>query len=241
MPETKARPQANGSAAAGPVKLPAIDVARVEEIGHLLEAIVAENVELFVRKGQEYREEHRKATRRTLTVEEATQLAIAAVDDRPVEERAAAFQGQEGLYAYEQPDRRDLMMAAGAATAPAFVKACRRAVALIEMPTDVFWGALDSETLEDAIDEAAQELRKVELLEARARTTAALEHFGAQAGDAQGKGLALLWKAIMAALSQAITQLDDSAERLSSLIASPPGTDGANETSSEPASDAPSS
>jgi hypothetical protein len=217
--------------ASGRPQLPVIDVARFEEIGHLIEQLVAENTDVFVRKGQEYRDAHREGTRRALTVEEATQLAIAAVDDRPVEQRAAAFQNEEGLYAYDQPDRREILVAAGVATAPAFVRACRKAVALIEMPTEEFWSAFDEQRLDDAIDDAANRLRRTPLPEARERTVVALEHLAAAAGDAGGKGLTVLARTIWAALLQAMDQLESTEPAPSSLIASPPATAGPSEPS----------
>lgn len=212
--------------------LPPVTVAKFEEVGRLVQQLVDENESLFIERGQRYREQHRETSSRRLSPEEAVQVAVAAEDERTVEDRAAAFQSAE-LRAYDEPDVREVMAAAGVATAPAFVKATRRAVALIEMDLDTFEKAYEAGVLDEAVDSAAKALMKVELGAARERAEKALAHFAEAAGADTGKGLGLLVRALWQALSQAMDHLTSQSPRRgsSSLFASPETSDGAGETS----------
>lgn len=216
--------------------LPPITVARFEEVTKLLERLIAEQSSVFTDAIGSYRSAHRDATSRPLSPDEAAQVAAALSDamgaDDPV--GLAAQLQQSELRAYDEPDVREVLLAAGAATAPAFVQATRRVVALIEMPAADFERAFDDDELEDAIDAAAHALLKVELEEARDRAGKALEHFASKSGSPSGKGLSLLVDVTRSAFTQALQTWTNQkpAGGSSSLIGSPPSTDGPEPTSS---------
>lgn len=237
---TQARP-AGASPPAEAVVLPTIDVAKLEEIGYLLERTVDENTDLFISKGNAFKERHRAGTKRPLSWEEAAQVAGAIVgDDRSVEELAEAFQSREGLYAYDEPDAREVLFQAGIATAPAAIVAARKLVALIEMAPDVFWEAYDDTAaggpqpgLDEAINTGAKALLRLDSHTARERASAALMHFAAAVGDDSGKGPWLMAKSLWQALSQAMGHLMTSdVSALSSLLGSVPPASAPDATSS---------
>jgi hypothetical protein len=199
-----------------------ITVGKFEALLELVERMVAENTSLFIRAGQSYKDQHRAASSRPLSADEAASVAAAVIgDDRTVEDRAVAFQASE-LRAYDEPDTLEVLAAAGVATAPAFMRVSRRVVALVEMPTDVFSEAYDAEVLDDAIDEAAAGLRDVPMDEARARAEAALQHFARAAGQDAGKGVGLLGRTVWQALQQAVGSLVTSSRSGSELLSGSP-------------------
>lgn len=203
--------------------LPVVTVARLEKVGELLERLFDQNVELFVRKGQEFKDTHREGTSRPLFADEAAQLAVGLTEAEG--DRVATAEGLQAssLRAYDEPDRMDILMAAGLATAPALLAAVRHVVALLEMPAETFKAAHRDSGLEEAIEAAAEELLDVEISEARARAAAALEHYAKAAGFDAGEAWRLPVQSVWQALVQAVRQLD-TASPLSQLIDSAPST-----------------
>lgn len=232
-PAARRRPARKPAGPAATPKLPVLDIARVEEVGRLIERLVDEETDAFLAAGQAYRARHRQASRRELTPTEAAQIAVALADDpRPVEQRIAAVQNAEGLHACDEPTPREVLFAAGARTAPAFIATMRRVVALIEMPTSTFWQALDDEALDEVLDQHADRLRRIPAHEGRERTTRALEHFAAAAGVEGPKALGLAGQIIRQALTQAMSQiLSDASPSASLTHSSPPATAGADASS----------
>lgn len=219
-------------AAAAP-QLPVISVARFEDALELVERMVGEHQSTFIEHGQKYRDEHRRATSRPLNAIEAAQVAAGFLDDRSPEERAAAFQQHDGLSAYDEPAPTEVLLAAGVATAPALLEATLRVTALIELPADVYEQARENEDLDGALDDQVDELRQLDLKEARTRASAALAHFADAAGVEPGKAWGLVARSVWQALSQAMSHLtQEPASPSSSLIDSPPSTDGPGEPSS---------
>jgi len=211
-------------------KLPPITVAKLEETGRLLERLVSENQQLFIAKGQEFKQAHRDGSSRPLTPLESAQIArVLSEQENPVE----ATQEVQGstLRAYDEPEGREILMAAGIGVAPAFVAAVRSVVALIEMPAAEFEQACGDDTLQQAIEERAAALRNLTLDEGRKRASAAFEHYAKSAGFESGEALRLPVQAVWQALSGAMDHLVDVSES-SSLIDSAASTAGADETSS---------
>jgi hypothetical protein len=208
--------------------LPVVSVARFEEAAKLIEQLVAEKQDVFLDAAQRFRERHREATSRALNAMEAAQVAAGLMRS---DVEAAVLVQRSDLRAYDEPSANEIFVAAGMATAPAFLDACGRLVALIEMPDITFEEACETGTLEDAIDEVRESWRKVPMQEARERAAAALEHF-AKAGGASsvGEALRLLMRIVMQAHQQTVMAMTPSAS--SSLIGSPPSMDGPGETSS---------
>lgn len=231
------KPGARKSTGRRPRALPPITVAKLEETGKLMEQLVTENQALFLEKGQAYKDAHRDGTSRSLMAVEAAQVAAGlAKDDQDPVQIAADVQAST-LRAYDEPEQREILLAAGIGVAPAFVGAVRRVVALVEMPSDEFQEACENDTLTDAIDERARALRTLELQEARKRASAAFAHYARSAGFQPGEAWSLPVRAVWQALQDAMTHL--SAGSVSSqLIDSAASTDGTGEMSST-ASDGP--
>lgn len=215
------------------VRLPPVTVARLKEAMAFIERLAEENTDVFVASANRYRERHRNGTSRALTAVEAAQVAagLAAGVNAATADDAVAVQ-ESGLRAYDEPDPREVLLAAGIATAPAFLDIATRFTALVEMPADTFAAAREDETLDDAIAAAAAILDDLEVTEARARATAALEHFAAAAGAQQGKALGLLTQTVWTALQNALRVVMDERSTSSSLIDSAANTTGLGETSS---------
>lgn len=230
MPAAK-RPPAKGA------KVKVVTVARFEQAMQLLERLMDENTDLFISKMQQFRERHREGTDRQLSPDEAAQVAAAlsmAVDEeeRDAVALAESVQGS-GLRAYDQPSQQEVLLAAGVSTAPAFIGAALRLVALMELPEDVFEEAYDAGTLDEAIAEHVKELRRLDLEEARTRAKDALELLAAKSGAGSGEGVRSLVAAIWRALTQAAeTTTPSEGWGLSSLTGSLEPTDGAAATSS---------
>jgi hypothetical protein len=219
-------------------KLPPVTVNRVEQAATLLERLFDENVSLFIRKGQEFRDKHRESTSRPLFAEEAAQLA-AALADTDEERVAVAEQLQAGsLRAYDEPQRTDILLAAGLATSPALMAAVRKVVALVEMPADTFKTACVDDALDQKINEAAVELGELELDEARARAGAAMEHYAKAAGFSSGEAWRLPVQSVWQALVQAVNQTATGSP-LSQLIDSAPSTADSTATTSSTSSPGP--
>lgn len=210
-----------------------ITVARFESAMLLLEELVAENTDLFIGKIHEYREKHRAGTDRALSPEEAAQVAaalsVAMTEGRDPVQVAADVQASD-LRAYDQPGQTEILVAAGVSTAPAFIKAALRLVALLELPEDEFEAAYDAETLPAAIDGGVKELRKLDLAEARIRAKSALELLAEKSGAESGEGLRSLVQVVWRALNQAVQMGPGESSALSSLTGWDAPTDGAEET-----------
>ena len=225
---------ARKAGAAAPKNTKKITVARFEAAMELLEALASENTDLFIGKISEYREKHRAGTDRALSPEEAAQVAaalsVAITDERDPVKLAADVQASE-LRAYDQPGQTEVLLAAGVSTAPAFIRAALRLVALLELPEEEFEAAYDAETLPDAIDGGVKELRKLDVADARQHAKSALELLAEKAGAESGKGLSLLVQVVWRALNQAVQTSPDESSGLSSLTGSPDPTVGADERS----------
>ena len=210
-----------------------ITVARFESAMLLLEELVAENTDLFIGKIHEYREKHRAGTDRALSPEEAAQVAaalsVAMTEGRDPVQVAADVQASD-LRAYDQPGQTEILVAAGVSTAPAFIKAALRLVALLELPEDEFEAAYDAETLPAAIDGGVKELRKLDLAEARLRAKTALELLAEKSGAEGPEGLRSLVQVVWRALNQAVQMGPGESSALSSLTGWDAPTDGAEET-----------
>ncbi len=214
------------------ITLPRVEVARFEEAMRLVEQLVDETEDVFVAKGQAFRERHRDGTERKLTAQEAAQVAAAWSTSAglPPVTIAEAVQQSE-LRAYDEPEPIEILLRAGVATAPAAMGCVKRFVALIEMPAHQFRDAREADGLDSALDDAVNAMAYEDLTAARPRAQRALEHFANAAGDGSGKALSLLPSAMWQALQQATSSLG-LVRAQSSLTGSPPSTDGLGETSS---------
>jgi hypothetical protein len=191
------------------VSLPTITVQRFEESLKLVERIAEEEQSGFLKRMQDFRAEYRQSSDRPLTAEEATRFAASMADaysDEAPEDVAARLQRSE-LYAYEDPEPREVLVSAGLSTAPAFVRAVRQFVALIEMPAATFTEAFEHDTLEGAIEEGRRALGNIAMSEARTRTRAAFEHWGTEVGVASGEAIRRLVQTVMGALEQAASRV----------------------------------
>lgn len=219
-------------------QLPPMTVGRFSEASELLERLVAEKRDVFLENANEHRRRHREMTEpRQLSPQEAGQLAAAMVEVIVDGEDPVAFAERlqaSGLRAYEEPDPRELLLAAGLSTAPALLDVVKRFVALVEMAPERFKETREAETLDEAIREDAAVLDDVELSEARERAVAALEHVQAATGSSKGKTLGLLTKLVLQAFSQAIVMSQPGTSATESSIASLVNTGGDDSTSSTP-------
>lgn len=233
--KTKTTAARRKSPAAVRRSLPPITVARFDEALQLVEAIVDEQTDLFIAKAQDYRERHRAGTERGLTATEAGQLAasMSAVVASPPVDVAVALQ-QSDLRGYDEPEPVELLLRAGIATAPAFMAAVQRFVALIEMPAGEFRAAREDARLDQALDAAVEAMEYEDLSGtdgARERAQRAFEHFATDAGATPGKALSLLPRALWSAVEQATSALGLRRAQ-SSLTGSLPSMDGTDQTSS---------
>lgn len=216
--------------------LPPLTVARFEQATLLMEKLVDENTDVFVGRMQAYRERQRAATSRRLTADEAAGvaagLAASLSDDADLVSVAEDVQSGE-LRAVDEPGAHEVLLAAGVATAPAFLNAALRLVALIELPADIFEAAYEDDTLDTAIELHVKDLRALDLDEARARAVSALDYLSEKAGAGSGEGLRLLTRVVWQALNQAAEQMTPViSSGLASLTDSRPPTDGPTGTSS---------
>lgn len=214
--------------------LPVVTVARFEAASKLIEQLVDENTDLFVGRMHAYRERSRAGTSRALSATEAAQVAAGLATDLEAAERVSVAESVQasGLRAVDEPGAMEVLLAAGVATAPAFLDAAKRVVALLELPEDAFREAYDAGTLDAATADAIADLAHLPLPDARERARAAFAHLAEQAGDASGEGVRLLIRTVWQALQQAADQMAPTLSGLSSLTDSPEPTDGVSETSS---------
>jgi hypothetical protein len=230
--------QKQGARAKAPARkpaLPPVTVARFEEALGLVEALVDEQTDVFIAKGQEYRERHQAGTERRLTAMEAAQIAaaMASAQGLPPVVVAEAVQASE-LRGYDEPEPIEILLRGGIATAPECMATVKRFVALVEMAPDAFATAREAGKLDDALDVAVSAMDYEDLAGeagARARAQRAFEHFSQAAGAGSGKVGGLLLKALWQAMEQATSALGLQRGQ-SSLTGSPPSTDGLAATSS---------
>lgn len=216
--------------AGGGLRLPPITVAKLEQCSLLVERLVAEKTSVFAAKANAYRVEWRDASTRPLSAEEAASIASGIADDLAADDRVRVAEQlqQSDLRAQDEPTRAEVLLAAGVATAPAFLDAVLRLVALVEMPLDAFEDACEAGTLDDAIHDACSDLRRLAVRDARERAVAALAHYASEAGVSAGETWGVIVELVRRALANAITPLSAS----SSLTGSPPPTDGSGDASS---------
>lgn len=236
MPAAK-RPPSKTGASAGKKPARVLTVARFEQAMLLLEQLVDENTDLFIGKMQQFREKHRDGTDRRLNAEEAAQVAAAlsaAIDEEDRDSVALAESVQKSeLRAYDQPSQQEVLLAAGVSTAPAFIGAALRLVALIELPEKEFEEAYESGTVDEAVQAATVELRKLDLEAARKRAAEALDLLASKSGAGSGEGVRSLIAAVWRALNMAAEASTPSeGSGFSSLMGSLEPTDGPGATSS---------
>lgn len=216
-------------------KLPPLTVARFEQCALLMERLIDENTDVFTARMVAYRDRQRAAGARRLTADEAASVAagLAAGLGAEADLVQVAEDVQAGeLRAVDEPQPLEVLVAAGVATAPAFLGAALRLVALLELPAGVFEDAYEAGTLDAAIEDHAKELRALDLEEARARAACALDHLSVKAGAGPGEGMRLLARTVWQALQQAAEGMAPTVTSgLSSLTGSPPPTDGQTSTS----------
>lgn len=216
-------------------KLPPLSVAHFEHALTLVEALVDQETDVFVAAGQKYRDRHRDGTERRLTAQEAAQIAGAMADAAGLPPITVAVAVQESdLKGYDEPDPREVLMAAGVATAPAFFRAAQRFVALVEMPTADLQAACESRRLDEELDERVAAMTYEDLsgpTGARARTQRAFDHFAVEAASSTGKALALLARGWLKAAQMGMESMGYKSAP-SSLTGSPPDITGLAETSS---------
>ncbi len=218
-------PAAKKAAAARLPVLPVIGVARFEAAAGLVERIVGEQSDVFLAAQTRFRDRHRAATARPLDAMEAAQVAsaISGAMQTPEEFAQAALLMQEsGLRATDPPDRIEMLVAAGAATAPAFLDACLLMVALIELPAEEFREHRKAQTLDQAIADACERIRDQDtpMKEMRGRVARAMDAFAATAGRPPGEGMRLLATAVWQALQEATSMSESLATSSSSLTGS---------------------
>jgi hypothetical protein len=232
-----------GAARARPktAALPVVRVARFEEVAKLIERLVEEKQDVFLAAAQRFRARHRDATSRGLDYAEAAQVAAAMVGGEPDVTLAEQVQASE-LRAYDEPSPNEMLVAAGVATAPAFIEATKRVAALIELDDDVFRDARENDTLDEAIDAYVRDtFDELAMDEARQRAYDALEHYAKAAGQGSlGEAVGLLTRLVGQAFQQAMLTLAPTLQGSpsSSLTGSPPSTngDGAKSSTSSPTS-----
>lgn len=222
--------------------LPAITVGKFQDLAELVEELIQEKASVFVDALARYRQTHRDGLDRPLTALESAQITAAMAEALSPEQKAdlagtAAEIQASDLRAYDEPGEKEVLLASGLSTAPAFMDAAMRVVALIEMPDDVYEQACESSALLEAVKDAAGELRKLPLAEGRERASRALTHFSETAGvDSSGKAWAHIGRIVLSALTQAVGA-SFSASSTSSLVS----TDGPDRPSvTEPATATPS-
>lgn len=217
--------------ATGARSLPPMTVARFREITELVERLVEGHTDAFIAAGQRYRDRHREQTSRPLNAMEIGQIAAglstSLADARDQIEEA-------GLTHHDEPVAHEFLLAAGVATAPAFLTSALRIVALLEMPADTFEQARETESLDETIDEAVVDLEALELDDARLRAAAAMDYLASKTGVAQGKAWSLVARTVWQGLQQAMGHLTTGPETWLTLSStdSPPTTTGPDETSS---------
>lgn len=219
--------QTKKPAAAARPALPTVTLGKLEAGMELVEQMVDESTIKFIANGQAYKDRHREGTRRPLNIVETAQIAAglgAKLED-------AQEQLEEmGATAYDEPEIKEVLLAAGAGLSREFLGFATRFSCLIEMPAQTFDDACEASKLHEALDEAAKAWSKLDLADARARASRAMAHFSEAAGFDSGKALALAARAMWQGLWEAMRHLDASGS--GSSIVSAASTGGPAETSS---------
>lgn len=233
-------------AAAHDAPLPPVTVARFQEATRLIEVLVDENTDLFIDRMASYRERARAGSARRLTPAEAAQVAAAiggAMDQDAAQVAQLAGKIQKGaLRAVDEPNPQEVLLAGGLATAPAFIAAALQVVALLELPADAFEDAFEAGTLRNAVADAAAELSKLPLADARARAARAMQNLAEGAGTSEGEAWSLLTSTVRQAFDNAVMAMADRMQTapLESLTDSHATTDGpAGESSTTPGTPTP--
>lgn len=186
--------------------LPPVTVGRFKEGTALLEQQLEENTDLFISKMQAYREKHRAGSSRPLTAVETAQIAAGL--GRSLQEAAVEID-EAGLKHYDEPDAKEVLLAAGLSTPTAFLNVGLRLYALLAMPGPEFKEARKEGRLGVVLDAAVAELDEEEIQVVRGRAWAAYEHLAAASGVEPGKAVGTVmrtvWTALMAAADQAAT------------------------------------
>lgn len=210
--------------------LPPVTGARFDEAMALVERLVQENASMFIARGQDYREQHRDGTSRPLNAVEVAQIAAGlGTDLQTASEQIAAA----GLEHHDEPEPREVLLAAGIGTAPAFMRAVLSVVALIELPADEFRDARKAGTIAETISAIVEELLdEHELAELRARASGAMEHLAAASGVEPGKAWATIGQSVWKALELATDQLAVRMRSSSSIGSATPTADSPPTTSS---------
>lgn len=199
--------------------LPPVTVARLQAATTQIDGLVDKNVDVFAARAGRYVDTFRERSERDMAPDEVAQIAGAlgaALGREDIPELLAEVQGGN-LRVRSDPPRIEALLAAGLATAPAFVDACLEFVALIEMSADEFEQANENRQLELAIVEPVRELRRLGLRDAKTRVRAAFEHLASEAETTPGEALGLIAKVLGTALSEAIGPLSQYASLTGSL------------------------
>jgi hypothetical protein len=206
--------------------LPPVTVARFEQVTLLIQRLATEKTSVFLAAMRDYQDQHRDATSRPLTHMEAASVA-GTLAHQIGRDDVAAIAGevqQSGLRAHESLEPRELLLAAGIRTAPAFLDVALQVCALIEMSADTFEHMCETGLLDDAVGDGAATLRNLPMSEARDRATAALEHFSREStGQSLGEAVRLLTGTVGQALKQALDQSIASASSSSTRLVEPTG------------------
>lgn len=211
--------------AAGPVPaaLPPIKVAKFKEVGVLLEALFHENADLFVKVGQDFREQHYAGTERPLNPLEVAQIAACMGESL---KDATDHIDEAGLRAQDEPDPTQVLLAMGIHTASVWIDGLLAIVALVEMDDARFKAARESQTLRHAIDLDVEAMEDGDVIEVRERAQAAMDHLAAQSGVDAGKAWGALGRSVWQAVEQAAEHLR-TIPSTSSLSSSPASSTGA--------------
>ena len=225
-------------AAAHDAPLPPVTVARFQEATRLIEVLVDENTDLFIDRMASYRERARAGSARRLTPAEAAQVAAAiggAMDQDAGQVAQLAGKIQKGvLRTSDEPNPQEVLLAGGLATAPAFIAAALQVVALLELPADIFEQTFEDGTLRETTADAAADLSKLPLADARARAARAMQNLAEGAGTSEGEAWSLLTSTVRQAFDNALLTMADRMQTapLESLTDSPAPTDGLGDRSS---------
>lgn len=209
--------------------LPPITLARFTHVAELLEQLLAEKTSVFAGHANRYRREYRARSERPLTAAETGQIASAMSASLEDSDPAAALKAvnQEGLTVSDDPSPTEVLIAAGIATAPAFIDSVKRLAALVEMPADKFEAAREAGSLDVAIVEGVKAWDQLDIQEARERAKAVLEHVSVGIGGDPKALTGQIGRMLLQAVTQAAGNMS-----FTSLINSAFDTDGPDETSS---------
>lgn len=211
--------------------LPPVTVARFEQVTILIERLAQEKTSIFLEAMTGHIEQRQQAAARGLSSTEAVAVAgeLASRLGRDDVIALAAEVQQSGLQAADPPDPKELLLAAGLRTAPAFLDAALRVCAMIELPAGAFEAGLEHDDLDQRVDEHCVDLRKLPIAEGRQRASVALTHFTSQVGGGTpGEAWSLLTGTVWQAIKQAYSQLDGSPSSWSTSLVEP--TAGRDET-----------